>query len=162
MNYYAVLNRVVSIFATFLVVWLPYFFGWHLGKVYPHKWRNYLTVAGLVAVVCLVLWTSYGTHIENSDPIYGGGDEVQDFVPTETQRNEYGLKLLLALEIAALWGVAVRNHDSSPLSFLYDQQTQRLVVARKELAEANEQLAKVEPYARAMELELAKFRQTRP
>lgn len=162
MNYYAVLHRILSIYASFLVVWFPYFVGWHLGKVYQQKWRNYFTVAGIVAVVCLALWTSYGTHFENSDPIYGGGDEVQDFVPTEMQRAEYGLKLLLTLEIAALWGVAMRNHDSSPLSVLYDQQTQALVVARKELAEANEQLAKVEPYARAMELELAKLRRTPP
>ena len=66
---------------------------------YPQKWRNYLTVAGSIAVFCLVLWSSYGTHIENSDPIYGGGDEVQDFKPTESQRNEYGIEELLIFEM---------------------------------------------------------------
>jgi hypothetical protein len=162
MNYYVVLHRVVSIFATFLAVWLPYFFGWHLGKTYPQKWRNYLTVAGMIAVACLALWSSYGTHFENSDPIYGGGDEVQDFVPTDKQRNEYGLKILLTLEIAALWGVAVRNRDRSPFSNLYDERTKELVVARKELAGANERLAKVEPRARALELEIANLKRTPP
>lgn len=63
----------------------------------------------MVAVCCLVFWSSYGTHIENSDPIDGGGEEVQDFEPTATQRNEYGLEVLLTFEIAALFGVAKRN-----------------------------------------------------
>src|SRR5260370_37753327 len=109
MNYHTVLSQVVSRYANFVLVFLPYLFGYHMGKVYPQKWRSYLTVAGLVGVCCLVFWSSYGTHFENSDPIYGGGEQVQDFVPTEAQRNEYGLEELLTFEIAALFGVAKRN-----------------------------------------------------
>jgi len=65
----------------------------------------------MIAVFCMVLWSGYGTHIEDSDPIYGGGEEVQDFQPTKTQRNDYGMEALLTFEIAALFGVAKRNQQ---------------------------------------------------
>ena len=109
MNYHVVLSQVGSRYASFLLVYIPYLFGFHMGDAYPLKWRNYFATALAVGIFCLALWGGYGSHIENGDPIYGGGDEVQDFEPTQTQRNEYGLEALIAFEIAALFGVAKRN-----------------------------------------------------
>jgi hypothetical protein len=96
-------------FAGFLLVYLPYRFGFYMRGAYKPKWKSYLVVAGSVAFFVFILWSTYGTHIENADPIYGGGDEVQDFQPTDQQRNEYGLSTLLTFEIAALLGLATRD-----------------------------------------------------
>lgn len=91
------------------LVLLAYYFGYEMGNAYKNKWQNYFTVFYLVTIVCLALWASYGTHIEDSDPLTGGGETVQDFEPTAKERNEYGLEHLLTFEIAALYGVYRRN-----------------------------------------------------
>ena len=51
------------------------------------------------------MWSSYGTHIENSDPLYGGGEIVSDFEPSQQEKNEYGLIIFFSLLIRALFGV---------------------------------------------------------
>lgn len=96
-------------FAGFLLVYLPYSFGFFMRDTSKPIWRSYLNTMGIVAFVAFVMWGAYGTHVENADPIYGGGDIVQDFQPTDQQRNEYGLSTLLTFEIAALLGVARRD-----------------------------------------------------
>jgi hypothetical protein len=67
-----------------------------------------------VAIVSLVLWSSYGTSVEGGDPLTGGGEVVTDFESTEKERNEYGLSNLLVLGITG--AVAVyRNYKAKPV-----------------------------------------------
>jgi hypothetical protein len=110
MDVHSVLDHVLSTYASFALVFVPYFFG-RLANVYKKVWQNYLFVFASVAVFCFVLWHDYGTHIENSDPLEGGGERGQDFEPTEKQRNEYGLEKLLTFEIAAMYGVYRGNRN---------------------------------------------------
>ena len=82
-----------------------YLFGKHFFSVYKQQWKNYLTIVGLIGGFAIVVWANYGTHVEDTDPLYGGGREVVDFEPTDKERNEHALKIFLALTIPALVGV---------------------------------------------------------
>ncbi|MDA2914996.1 hypothetical protein MYX77_13775, partial [Acidobacteriia bacterium AH_259_A11_L15] len=82
-----------------------FYFGRHFSNLYEPRWKNYLAVVGIVGIVSLAIWASYGTHMEDSDPIFGGGEEVVDFEPTDKQRNEYGARIFFSLIIPALFGV---------------------------------------------------------
>jgi hypothetical protein len=53
-------------------------------------------------------------NVENGDDPTDRGEIVEDFTPTTTQRNDYGLELFLTFEIAAMYGVyRRRNHPDS-------------------------------------------------
>jgi hypothetical protein len=79
--------------------------------------RRPLTAYGRVLLVCAFLalgcWSTYGTHAEDPDPINGGGERIVDFVPTDAERNEYGLKIFLTIAAVALHGTWYgRKHRS--------------------------------------------------
>jgi len=65
----AVLSRVLASYASFALIILPYFYGNWMGQMYESKkWMNYLAVGAQVGFFCLVLWATYGTHVD-SGPI---------------------------------------------------------------------------------------------
>lgn len=72
-------------------------------------------VYGKTIAVCAVLaifaWATYGTHIEDADPMFGGGDRVVDFVPTKEEKNEHGWYIFFSLAIPALIGVGYGLED---------------------------------------------------
>lgn len=105
MNYWSVFSGVLGFLGAGLVVIGAYYFGRYLSENNRPKWRNYLYVLVVVGFLSLAMCGSYGTHREDADPIYGGGEKVVDFNPTDKQRNEYGLKIFLSLVIPALYGV---------------------------------------------------------
>ena len=49
-------------------------------------------------------WTNYGTHAEDADPLYGGGETVVDFEPTEDQRNRHGMFIFTVLAVTSVVG----------------------------------------------------------
>jgi hypothetical protein len=77
---------------------------------------DYLKCAGGVAVLSVTLWATYGSHFESedTDPIHGTGEWVQDFNPTDKERNEHGLETFLILLIPAWLGVR-KAHEAAPL-----------------------------------------------
>jgi len=66
---------------------------------------------GVIALISLGLWASYGTHTEEADPLYGGGETIVDFEPTDKERNEYGLTWFFTLTIPALYGLYKKQKD---------------------------------------------------
>jgi hypothetical protein len=57
------------------------------------------------AFLAFIAYGTMGTHMENADPLFGGGDEIIDFVPTDTERLEYAWRAFFVLVIPALCGV---------------------------------------------------------
>ncbi len=82
-----------------------YFIGRYLADHHPETWRNYLMVMYVVGAFSFFAWARYGTHVEDADPLFGGGEIVGDFVPTEVQRSNHALSIFLTYAIAARYGV---------------------------------------------------------
>jgi hypothetical protein len=100
-----VLYGVLGYLGKAVIVIGAFYAGRHMEIDNQPKWFNYLTVLGLCALLSLGAWASYGIHSEDADPLYGGGETVIDFEPTDNERNEYGLTMFFSLSIPALYGV---------------------------------------------------------
>ena len=66
--------------------------------------RSYLYTFYGVTIVVLMAWSGLGTYTEGADPLFGGGVEVVDFIPTEVERDLFGSRLFFDLLIPALVG----------------------------------------------------------
>lgn len=69
------------------------------------RWREALSLLGVIAIFSAILGSSLGTHTEDADPLYGGGETVIDFQTTEKQQLEYALTMFITLSISALYGL---------------------------------------------------------
>jgi len=105
MDYLNVFYGVLGFLGKTLIVVGAFYFGRYMGNQYKPKWINYLAVLGIIAFFSLILWSSYGTHTEDADPLFGGGETMIDFEPTKKERNEYGLTMFFVLSIPALYGI---------------------------------------------------------
>jgi hypothetical protein len=56
---------------------------------------------GLAGFLGMAAAFNLGTHTEDSDPLYGGGDRVVDYEPTAKQRTERGWFVFLVTAAAA-------------------------------------------------------------
>lgn len=92
------------------LVVFAYIMGRHFAVTYKEWWKNYLLVFYGVGILVIMLWAGYGTHVEDADPLFGGGERVIDFIPKPFERDEYAVTIFLTLLIPALYGVyKVRN-----------------------------------------------------
>jgi hypothetical protein len=57
-----------------------------------------------VTVIALMVWAGYGTHTEDADPLFGGGETVVDFVPPAVERDLIGSRIFVDLLLPALLG----------------------------------------------------------
>lgn len=55
--------------------------------------------------IALMAWGSYGTHTEGGDPMFGGGELIVDFVPTDKEKNEHGWTIFFTFLIPVILGV---------------------------------------------------------
>jgi hypothetical protein len=106
---------VIGFLGKALIVIVAYLAGHWVGLRDKAKWYNYVAVLGVVALISLGLWATYGTHTEDADPLFGGGETVVDFEPSDKQRNEHGLTMFFVLSIPALYGV-YRRQKEEPLN----------------------------------------------
>ena len=111
MDWESVIVGVAARLISAVVIVAAYYCGRYFSEFHTAKWKNYSLVLGAVAVLSLLAWSSYGTHIDDADPIFGGGTEVVDFEPTDRERNEHGMKVLLTLAIPALYGLYQGRRD---------------------------------------------------
>lgn len=113
MNFTEVISKVLIdlFFASVIVAF------YMMGKIsvdyFKPQWKAYLAVITAVSILSLISWASYGTHTEDADPLFGGGEVVIDFEATRKERNEHLLKVFLTLVIPALIGV-YRGHREMP------------------------------------------------
>ena len=59
----------------------------------------------MCAFLACYLGTNLGTHQEDADPVFGGGETVVDYVPTKEQQSRHGLFVFLCLIIPAVYGI---------------------------------------------------------
>ena len=107
------------------LLYFAFFVGKNFGNLYDKWWANYVTVFVGVAILTFLSWATYGTHMEDADPMFGGGHEVVDFEPTNEQRSSHAAIIFLTLLIPAWLGVykGQVNLDQPPKSkklFEYD------------------------------------------
>ena len=67
-------------------------------------WRQYLAVFYFAAVMAMMSWAKLGTHIEDADPLFGGGREVVDFNPTDLERSVAGVRMFVLVMIPGAIG----------------------------------------------------------
>jgi hypothetical protein len=76
-------------------------------------WKSYLLAVASAAVLAYLSWLTYGTHTEDSDPIFGGGDVVDDFQPTSHQREQHALFVFAFLVIPAIGGTFFGRREAA-------------------------------------------------
>lgn len=104
-DYSSVFSDVLKMLGNGFLVVISYSFGKYISQSYKPKWKSYTLVIVAVGFLSLAMVSSFGTHIEDADPLRGGGDVVTDFESTDDERKEYGLALFLQLAIPAVIGV---------------------------------------------------------
>jgi hypothetical protein len=70
-------------------------------------WKAYGGAVAAAGVLAVVAHQSYGTHTEDADPMFGGGEVVEDFTPTSHERNKWGWTVFIFIAIPALTGTFV-------------------------------------------------------
>lgn len=87
------------------IVYAVYWVAKHLAsEVKCSKARAYLYAIGVSLFLAGVSWANYGTHTEDADPLFGGGETVVDFEPTKDQRNRHGLFIFTVLGVTSIVG----------------------------------------------------------
>ena len=95
---------------SFVGVWLTYIFSKSFVAVSPapETWggelKHYLICVAACGFIAYGSAVTLGTHKEDSDPVFGGGETVVDYEPTQDQRTKHGLVAFLCLCIPALYG----------------------------------------------------------
>jgi hypothetical protein len=79
------------------------FFRQHIVSEMP-VWKCLLWTFYGSTAIALMLGASYGTHTEDADPLFGGGDVIVDFDPTLVERGLYASQLFVDLLLPALLG----------------------------------------------------------
>jgi hypothetical protein len=72
-----------------------------------------LCAIALSGALAFFSWTNYGTHVEDADPVFGGGTEVVDFEPTGAERNRHAVEIFAIASALTLTGsfVGLRERD---------------------------------------------------
>jgi hypothetical protein len=87
------------------LILLAYFLGRHFATTYEEGWENYLLVLYSIGVLTLIAWAGLGSHVENADPLFGGGEEVIDFIPKPGERSDHAINIFITFLIPAIYGV---------------------------------------------------------
>jgi hypothetical protein len=100
-----VLWRPASFLFKGAIIGFAYFAGRHFADTHKEGWKNYLILFYAVGIITVVAWAGLGTHTEGGDPLFGGGETVVDFVPTNVERANYAVTIFLSLFIPAFYGM---------------------------------------------------------
>jgi hypothetical protein len=104
-DYTLVLGQAFADLFKVAVLVASYYAAKHFSCFYSKRWANYLLVYVAVSVLTFLSWTTYGTHLEDGDPIFGGGTRVTDFTPTKAGRSNHAGDIFFKLLPVALFGV---------------------------------------------------------
>jgi heme/copper-type cytochrome/quinol oxidase subunit 4 len=105
MEYTNEVLKAIYLLIRFFIIFLAFAVARHFAKESKRAhWKVYLLT--FVIIIGLALLSSYtlGTHIEDSDPLYGGGETVTDYESTYEQRIKHGIFIFTVLIIPALIG----------------------------------------------------------
>jgi hypothetical protein len=76
-------------------------------------WECWLYAFYGVCIITLMGWAGAGTHIEDADPLFGGGMEVVDFLPTDVEKDLAGSAVFVNLLVPALVGAYVARREAA-------------------------------------------------
>ena len=102
---------VAKYLLSFVGVWFTYILGKsfievsRVGDSWQSELKHYLIGIGVCGLLALVSAYYLGTHTEGADPMFGGGEVVVDYKPTDGQRIRHGLIFFFCLCIPALYGI---------------------------------------------------------
>lgn len=82
-----------------------YMVGTYFSDLNEEKWKTCITIFYGISILTIASWAGLGTHLENSDPLFGGGDTVVDFIPTAVERSNHAINIFFSLLIPAVIGV---------------------------------------------------------
>jgi len=68
------------------------------------KWKSYSWTVAIVLGLTILSSTTIGTHVEDADPLFGGGEVVEDYEVSSHERIKQGFYLFTVLIIPALIG----------------------------------------------------------
>ena len=89
----------------FFLVYMVYVLANHFASESKcHRVKAYIWALGVSAVLAGISWENHGTHTEDGDPLYGGGETVVDFEPTKDQRNRHGMFIFTVLAVTSTVG----------------------------------------------------------
>jgi hypothetical protein len=108
-GYEAGLLQAVRYFVAFVWMRIVFSFTRHSANEGARKWK----VLGIVFAASLFLaflsWSNLGTHVENADPVTGGGDTVTDYEPTDAERNQSATLIFLLTFVPAIVALAQKE-----------------------------------------------------
>lgn len=67
--------------------------------------KRYVICVVFCGVLGFSVASRLGTHKEDDDPLYGGGETIVDFAPSDKERVSKGLEVFLCTLIPALFGI---------------------------------------------------------
>jgi hypothetical protein len=73
--------------------------------------KTFLIILSVSSVLGLLRWSNLGTHVEDADPVTGGGDVVADYEPSAAQRNRAATLIFLLSFLPA--SVSLLNRSES-------------------------------------------------
>lgn len=109
MRYSHILLEVWSYLGKALIVIGAYCFGHAYSAYVQRKWVACILLVMIIGLFSFYLGETLGTHIEDADPMYGGGDRVTDYEPSERTRSEYRWTMFIVLTAPAIIGVLRRK-----------------------------------------------------
>lgn len=95
------------------IAYAVYQFGRIAPEHFKPKLKCYASMIGIAAFIGFMAATNLGSHVEDEDPLFGSGEVVQDYEPTDTQRLTSGVKIFVMagtlLVIGAAHGFRKKN-----------------------------------------------------
>ena len=92
------------------LIYVAYKVGYGL-SIKDKWWTNYFNAILTSLILSLILGFTYGTYVEDSDPLLGGGSVIEGFHPSKNERVEHVAFVFLILGLPASIGVYKKKYD---------------------------------------------------
>jgi len=66
--------------------------------------RAYSWAIGVAVVSALLVYSSIGSHVEDADPLFGGGHRVMDYEPSNAERQQKAIFTGVCIGVAGVIG----------------------------------------------------------
>ena len=91
-----------------------------ISEQYKSKLKSYLAVFGIAALLAFFSYSDFGTHVEDEDPVFGGGQVVVDFSPTDAERLKHGVSTFVLLAVLLSMGASSGLREKSEVDELVE------------------------------------------
>jgi drug/metabolite transporter (DMT)-like permease len=92
-------------------IWIAFRGGREAYQHYRSRFKAFLLILAVSLGLAFLSRTNLGTHVEDADPVMGGGDVVTDYEPTDAQRNKAATLTFLLSFLPAFVSLLGRNES---------------------------------------------------